>query len=268
MEEQKIKKIHTMKNFTKNSNETCIICNNTGWEIYEKKGYFFAKECRCGIRKKQITENYLSFANIPENFENVNLKNFDLSIYTKPENQKRAKIAFKAAEYWLNEFENMNNRGMGLYFYSEAKGSGKTRMAISIANELLYSRHIQIKFCTSLQILNEIKSTWNKESVQTEEKLLSFLSKTEVLIIDDFGIEQLEKPWITDRFYSIINSRYMNKKITLFTSNRHVDQLECDERIADRIKECTFQIPFPEESIRKIIATENMNELIAGIKRF
>lgn len=256
-----------IKNSIRNSNEICKICNNTGWETYEKNGYFFAKECGCGIRKKQISESYLSFANIPESFENVNLENFDLSIYTKIENQKRAKIAFKAAKYWLDEFEDMNNRGMGLYIYSREKGSGKTRFAISIANELIQKKQIQAKFCTSLQILNEIKKSWDKKIENRESNLLEFLSKSEVLIIDDFGIEQSEKQWINEKFYHIINNRYIDNKITIFTSNMPLSELSYDDRIINRILEKTFQIPFAEESLRSIIAKENMNELISSIKK-
>lgn len=155
---------------------------------------------------------------------------------------------------------------MGLYLYSNTKGSGKTRMAVSVANELIYDKKIQVKFATSLQILNEIKASWNKDGSQiSESKLMNFLSTTEILIIDDFGVEKFHD-WIDEKFNDIINYRYSNKKITIFTSNIKLDALRYDDRIISRIKERTFQIPFPEESVRDIIAGWNMNELIAGIK--
>lgn len=150
--------------------------------------------------------------------------------------------------------------------YSRTKGSGKTRMAASIANELIYEKGCQVKFCTSLQILNEIKASWNGENVYTESRLLDFLSTTKVLIIDDFGTEQSDKTWINERFYQIINNRYVDKKVTIFTSNERLENLKYDDRITNRIKERVFQIPFPEESVRNIIARENTKELIRGIK--
>ena len=85
-------------------------------------------------------------------------------------------------------------------------------------------------------------------------------------MIDDFGTEQQEKPWINEKFYQIINNRYIDKKITIFTSNTALGDLKFDERITNRIKERAFQIPFPEESVRDIIAKDNMRELVRGIK--
>lgn len=212
----------------------------------------------------------LRFANIPEAFKSTRLDSFDTRAYNTPESRNKAETAVKAIKYWLDNFEGMNDRGMGLYLYSKAKGSGKTRMSISVANELMHEKKIQVKFSTSLQILNEIRASWdrgfNPDSECTESRLLDFLSTTEVLIIDDFGVEQAEKEWIREKFYHIINSRYIEKKITIFTSNSRLDLLKHDDRITNRIKERAFLIPFPEESVRDIIAAENMKELVKAIR--
>ena len=157
---------------------------------------------------------------------------------------------------------------MGLYLYSGIKGSGKTRMAVSIANELIYEKQIQVKFATSLQILYEIKASWDKQDREcSESKLLDFLSTTKVLIIDDFGVENSERDWIKEKFYHIINTRYVDNKITIFTSNSSLESLRYDERITNRIKERAYQIPFPDESVRDIIARDNMRELAEMIRR-
>lgn len=249
-------------------NNVCPICHDSGWEECEKDGHKIYRECRCGIRQKQIMKNRLSFADIPESFKNTRLDSFDIAVYEDAKNRIKAETVVKAVNYWLNDFENMNERGMGLYLYSDIKGSGKTKMAVSIANELMYEKHIQVKFATSLQILNEIKASWGKsESQHSESRLLDFLSTTKVLIIDDFGVEKCDKNWINERFYHIINSRYIDRKITIFTSNSRLDLLQYDNRITNRVKERTFQIPFPEESVRDIIAKKNMEELIDGIKK-
>lgn len=140
-------------------------------------------------------------------------------------------------------------------------------MAVSLANELM-DKGIQVKFATSLQILAEIKKSWDKNSeYQSESELINQLSATEVLIIDDFDVEQGGKAWISERFYQIINSRYMDKKVTIYTSNSGIESLGYDDRIVNRIKERSFVLPFPEESVRDRIAKENMNELINAIRR-
>lgn len=248
-------------------NDTCPICNGTGLVLVPDGGQGTAVECQCGIRKKMIMNKRFAFANLPDSFKNINLDDFRVDIYESEKSRGKAEVVIKAVKYWLAEFENMKERGMGLYFYSNTKGSGKTRMAVSIAKELMENKGCQVKFCTSLQILNEIKTSWEKDSKYSESKLLDFLSTSEILIIDDFGTEQSDKQWINERFYQIINNRYIDKKITIFTSNKRLDLLQYDDRITNRIKERTFQIPFPEESVRNIIAKDNMAELVNGIRR-
>lgn len=253
------------RNSNAKSNE-CPYCHGTGMELYNYDGIEFARECRCGKLKRQIMENRKTFADIPESFSDVRLDSFGSDIYEKPNGRKMAEIAIKGIKYWLGDFESMYDRGIGLYLHSATKGSGKTRMAVSVANELMYEKHIQVKFTTSMQILNEIKASWDRQSCDNESKLLDFLCTADVLVIDDFGTESTEKEWVNQRFYHIINTRYVNKKITIFTSNEKLDDLRYDDRIVNRIKERVFSIPFPEESIRDIIAKKNMQELISGIK--
>lgn len=264
---QRVSKTHTQKNLNDCSmNDECPICHGTGWEVIPDGGQGTCRECKCGLRQRQIMNSRLSFANIPESFKDVRMSNFDETVYKDADSPNKIHTAIKAINYWLDNFKAMKERGMGLYMYSETKGSGKTRMAVSIANGLIYEQKIQVKFATSLQILNEIKASWdNRNREYDESKLLDFLYTAEILIIDDFGTEQA-KDWIGERFYQIINSRYVDKKITIFTSNTRIDLLKYDDRITNRIKERTFQIPFPEESVRDIIARQNMKELANGIK--
>lgn len=251
---------------SKNDDTVCPICKNRGIVLYLVGDRTYSKECECGIRQRQIMERKLSFANIPEAFKSVKLKDFKTDIYKKPESKNKAENAAKAIKYWLDNFNDMRNRGMGLYLYSLTKGSGKTLAAAGLSNELIQTAGVQAKFSTSLQILNEIKASWDPRNDYGENKLLADLSRADVLVIDDFGTEQ-EKGWINEKFYQIINGRYVDKKNTIFTSNSRLDNLQYDERITNRIKERTFQIPFPEESVRDELAKKNMQELIKGIKK-
>lgn len=249
----------------KKSNDTgtkyeCLKCKGTGMILYKENGYDMAKECDCGIREKQALESQLQFANIPEQFKDVRLSNFSLDIFDGIAKTQLEK-AYKAVKGYYENFDKYREDGYGLYLFSTCKGSGKTRMAVSLANELIYERHISVKFCTSIQILNEIKASWDSESDTTESRLLEHLSTTPVLIIDDFGTEKT-KDWITERFYHIINERYINKKITIFTSNYSITDIDYDDRITDRISEKCFKIPFPNVSVRQIRARDNQAEFM------
>ncbi|WP_312448236.1 ATP-binding protein [Lacrimispora sp.] len=246
--------------------DTCPKCKGTGWVFYTgDDGLEYGKQCDCW--GKMVTSRRLKFAELPEAFKDVKLENFNLSIYREIDSRNLIAVAAKTVKYYLDNFDEMKSQGMGLYLYSETKGSGKTRMAVGIANALLKGH--QVKFAGSTTIIKEIKRTWNKkpsEDGETESQLLDSLAAVEILIIDDFGTET-PAGWINDKFYQIINDRYVGRKVTIFTSNAALDRLNYDDRITNRIKERTYQIAFPEESVRDYIAEKNNQELINNLKR-
>lgn len=208
--------------------------------------------------------NRLRFANLPESFKDMDLKTFNVSVYKNQESREKIGIACKIIKRYVGQFDEMEKAGLGLYLFSKTKGSGKTRMVASIANELMRSKDKQVKFATSTAILNEIKSTWESDSKQSESKLLRELSHAKILIIDDFGTEKVAD-WINDKFYYIVNERYINHLITIYTSNESLDTLDYDDRITNRIKEVAYQIAFPEESVRELIAKRNSKKMIAEV---
>lgn len=211
---------------------------------------------RCECFEKEKMNRRLRFANIPPTFKDMQLNTFKKAVYQLQDSKDKIDVIVSAVKTYLTNFEEMQSEGKGLYLYSSTKGSGKTRLIASVANKLLENH--QVKFATSTAILQEIKKTWEEKGKdkQSESKLIEDLINTEILIIDDFGTEQV-KDWNNERFYHIINERYINKKVTLYTSNYSLNELNYDDRITNRIKEQAFQLPFPEESVRELIAKQN-----------
>nr|WP_304058125.1 ATP-binding protein [Enterocloster clostridioformis] len=245
--------------------DVCPICHGTGWVYWkDSDGIEYGRRCGCGLVERQIMERKLEFANIPEAFKALDIRSFRLDVYRNEDSRKVILNTCAAIKYYLDNLDSMQKDGMGLYLYSGAKGSGKTRMAASIANEMVSAYRMQVKFAGSMQIINEIKATWDDKG-RSESDLLRALSTVQALAIDDFGTE-LPRDWIGERFYNIINGRYQDNLITIYTSNLSLQDLKYDDRITNRIKERTFQLPFPEESVREIIAEKNRQTLIAGIK--
>lgn len=231
-------------------------------------GYDIAEECVCTQLKKR--DNRISFANIPEAFKEIRLKEFVGSYY---KDKDALRDVIDNVKYWIGHVDEMVETGVGLYMYSHTKGSGKTRMAVSIANELIHEHEKRVRFVTSLDILSEIRAMWTRESreeseFRSESQIMKYLNTTEVLVIDDFGTET-HKEWMDDKFYQIINNRYINHLVTIFTSNMSISELKYDDRITNRIRERSYEIHFPEESVREIIATlrqENLMKQIRGDK--
>lgn len=75
-----------------------------------------------------------------------------------------------------------------------------------------------------------------------------------MLVLDDIGVEKMS-PWVNEKFYSILNGRMIQKQITIFTSNCVIEQLAFDERIINRIQKMALPVPFPEESVRSVLAS-------------
>ncbi len=233
------------------SGTKCPKCNGYGWRLNE---YDEAVVCECGQLEKEKQENKLKFAMIPETYKDVGLKDISTAYYKLPESKASIKAAANRVKEYLDDLFTNIDDGKGLYIWSDTKGSGKTMLAAAIANELINEHKRYVKFATSLDILDEIKSTYGRryrdEEESAESKLLKDLVSAEFLIIDDFGTERATD-WAGEKFYQIVNKRYINKKVTFFTSNYDLRTLKYDDRITSRIRERAYIIHYPEESVRE-----------------
>lgn len=180
---------------------------------------------------------------------------YDLDKGTILNSPRFNKFEFKTAEipsdikktiisYVENFQENFSN-GIGLYFYSNSPGSGKTTiLALVLKNIMLKGYRV---YCDSLV---EIKSKLKKEFDTNEVKLVEFMKNVDVLAIDDIGSEVMSN-WLDEVFKELLDHRYNKQKPTLFTSNSQIDFLPFAARSKDRLKEISLLIKFPEKSLRK-----------------
>src|SRR5699024_341075 len=247
---------------TSQVSDVCPICHGDEWVLEIIDGKEVATPCIC--RAKAIRKRRMAFAELPDGLSDIHLASFSISVYTNEESRQKARIACQIVKEYLDMFEDAKRNGMGLYICSETKGSGKTRMAASIANELMEKHDTQVKFSTSMRILTEIRRSYDPGTAMSESQLLSALSTTEVLVIDDFGTERVTD-WVKDKFYEIINSCYVDKKVTIFTSNDPIEDLKYDDRITNRIKEMCYQVNFHEEYVREHIADKNMQDMMRKV---
>lgn len=151
-----------------------------------------------------------------------------------------------------------NKKGV---YLSGSFGTGKSYILNALLNEL--SRK-NIK-CVSIYyplLLKKLKDSFNSSS-ESYEQIYNELITTEVLLIDDIGSEN-NTPWSRDEVLGgILQSRMDNKKITFFTSNYTIKELEehlsvtstsIDKikarRIIERIKELTKEISLIGENKR------------------
>jgi DNA replication protein DnaC len=242
----------------------CEKCRDTGWEmVKEPDGHEFCRECSCGYLQRYRLNGRLKFATIPKEFEGQTVDNFQTDCYSTAANRELAAMAQTIAKRYVEKFDEIQETGKGLYFYSRVKGSGKTRLAVSIANDLIEKKSIQAKFATTIQILDQIKATWGgiSKNEESEQKLIHDIVSVPVLVIDDIGVEAV-KDWINERFYNILNGRMIEKRVTIFTSNCKIEELNFDDRITNRIVKMALPVQFPDESIRTAIARKENDDLL------
>lgn len=212
------------------------------------------EQCDCfeQLMKQREIDKKLDLSGIPPMFKDATVRSFDPNIYKKEVSRERASAAKTAAINYVKSFEIMKDNGKGIYLYSDIKGSGKTRLASSVANALVSQHGVDIAFIKSMDLISQVRKTFAKDSPVTESEVVASFRNVEVLVIDDFAIKGASE--FEERiFYDIIDYRLEHQKPTLFTSNVPIDDLENyypGERVSGRVKRMSMEIYMPEESIR------------------
>ena len=123
----------------------------------------------------------------------------------------------------------------GLLFVGTV-GVGKTHLAVSILKGLT-ERGFPCLFYEFGTLLKEIQDSYNPETRGSELSVLSPVLETEVLVLDELGATKPTN-WVRDTMAHVINSRYNDKKVTIFTTNfADIRPSDKEETLADRIGE-------------------------------
>lgn len=120
---------------------------------------------------------------------------------------------------------------------SGSTGCGKTHLAAAIANELM-QREVSVVFQSVPELLIRIRSTYGRESTETEAQLLDALVGCDLLVLDDLGTERVTQ-WTESTVYTIIDQRYRFERPLIATTNLTPKQLETavGTRTMDRLVE-------------------------------
>ncbi len=197
--------------------EVCPLCYGAGMEFL-KGG---VRPCKC--RKQKSHSNLLDKVKIPRRYENCHFQSYKIS---NPSQQKAYGYASKLAmEYPAVE------RGLLLM---GTCGVGKTHLAVSILKALT-ERKFSCLFYEFGSLLKQIQDSYNPNTQSSELKILSNIFDAEVLVLDEIGASK-PTDWVRDTMAHIINTRYNDKKLTIFTTN-FLDERKADkeETLEDRI---------------------------------
>ena len=95
-------------------------------------------------------------------------------------------------------------------------GRRQTHLAVSIIRDLIDKGFASVYEFGSL--LKEIQDSYNPISKSSELKVLAPVFQTDVLVLDELGAT-VPTDWVRDTMYQIINKRYNDNKLTIFTTN-------------------------------------------------
>ena len=191
--------------FRKNESEVdsvCEICFGTGTRIDPEKG---AGPCSCQTSTR--TGRMFRAARIPARYADCSLDNF-----TRIPNSSQDQAFLYACRLVL-DYPAVDR---GLLFMGPA-GVGKTHLAVSILKGLL-SKGFAAVFYEFGSLLKQIQDSYNPVSHSSELRVLAPVYEADVLVLDELGAT-VPTDWVRDTMYQIINKRYNDKKLTIFTTN-------------------------------------------------
>lgn len=183
-------------------NEVCQICFGTGTKLEPGKG---ATLCDC--RRTNRGARSLEAARIPPRFRDCSFHNY----YPKNDSQ------FFAHSFASRLVEDFPAAETGLLLMGPV-GVGKTHLAIAVLKELIDKKGVTCLFYESGSLLKAIQDSYNPVSQTSEMRVLAPVYQAEVLVLDELGAS-VPTNWVRDTLYQIINTRYNQKKLTIFTTN-------------------------------------------------
>lgn len=201
------------------TSDLCPKCGGSGWEPVE------SGVRRCGCFESVRVERLIADARIPKRYEHCDLDSY---LTSKDESQKRAKMI---VQRFLDKYPQID---VGLLFLGTC-GVGKTHLAVALLKQVIITTGDRGLFYDFRDLLREIQASWNSVSQTSELEVLRPVIDAKVLVLDELGANKPTE-WVRDTIAHIINCRYNDQKLTIFTSN-YLDNptKPGEETLSDRI---------------------------------
>lgn len=180
----------------------------------------------CECREIRIAENKLKASGISEEFRKMRFENFNF------EKSMDVMEAYLKAKNYSKNFDQIRVARSNSIMLAGQVGSGKTHLALAVANELL-DKSIGVIYMPYRSSITKIKQCITDE--ENYQREVSLYKDAQILLIDDLFKGRITESDI-NIMYEIIDYRYFKSLPIIVTTEKNVDELlGIDEAIGSRL---------------------------------
>jgi DNA replication protein DnaC len=211
----------------------CERCHGTGWVLTTRDGVEYAQRCDCAEvrRRRQL----LSSAEVPERYQHCSFDTFES---WDPENRLLAR-----AKHYVQEFVDTYPKVEKGLLITGPIGTGKTHLAVAALRDLVLGKGVRGRFRDFSALVLDMQMSFDTPG--RSRQILEPLISTELLVLDELGAGKMSA-WVMDLLYYLVNTRYTESRVTVFTTN-YTDVPEpgaesLSDRVSARIRSRLFEM--------------------------